>query len=345
MKRYLIFIIFSVFPMISQGQENVRSGYIVSNENDTIYGWIKVQSDMRNCSECVFEADSNGFVTFQPFEIQAYRITDDRYYVSRELVDKGQIVKLFAEYLVQGERDLLYFRDMNGSHYLISLNEKQVAVVPFEERYLTKDNKQYVSKSTDHIGLLKTYFSDCPEIFGDIDKIQEPGRSNMVNLTKKYHRLSCGEDACIVYGKKKYPFKMAVNPVYGLTMYNPGSIFYTVYGGNLHFWLPNANENLYFKVGCQLLKSEEPGNLIRIPIQFEYQLPYKYVKPKFSAGVDVLAESGLGIMFVSSGTGALVRLTNNFYLDLNLEAELISMDNFKWLLPSLTISGGIYLQF
>ena len=43
-----------------QAQDNYKLGYIITNENDTINGWIDYRTDAQNGEVCKFKTTENG---------------------------------------------------------------------------------------------------------------------------------------------------------------------------------------------------------------------------------------------------------------------------------------------
>ena len=85
MKRLFTFLLLVVSIALSQAQNNFKNGYIITNNNDTIWGEIDFRVDELNAQRCKFRQDKNSETKiFLPGEIQAYRFSKEgKYYVSK----------------------------------------------------------------------------------------------------------------------------------------------------------------------------------------------------------------------------------------------------------------------
>ena len=101
-------------------QSDFRSGYYISNKNDTVYGLLDFRGEIRNAKVCVFkESEESESKTFLPGEIAAYRFDNSKYYVSRTVKIENENRTVFLEYLVNGITDLFFYRDIDGDIYFI----------------------------------------------------------------------------------------------------------------------------------------------------------------------------------------------------------------------------------
>lgn len=76
----------SIMSMNLTAQVNPQKGYIITHENDTIYGSIDYLTDAHNAKSCLFQkAGENVYKSLSPADIKGYRLADDGiYYVSRQ---------------------------------------------------------------------------------------------------------------------------------------------------------------------------------------------------------------------------------------------------------------------
>jgi hypothetical protein len=350
MKKTLIFLIFLSFFLSSYSQKDLRNAYVITNSKDTLVGMISFQSDMKNSTECLFFPETEVKEEFHPFDIMGYRFADGKYYVSKYVEEADTTNKIFAEYLVRGLKDLFYFRDMGGFHYLISKNDSTLINIPYKDELITIDGKQYLHESTKHIGLLKTYFSDCPSLFDEIDNMKKPDKKNLISITKKYNDKVCGENTCIIYKKKRMPLRLAFEPRFEISKFKGQSTYSNHYGGLVYIWLPVSNENLYLKTGVMYYKSYENTSNYKIPIQFSYIIPYKVIRPKFDLGVNIYSARIpeyliSNAMTLAASGGFLVRATKFMYLDLYFETDILQFKYETKLFISHSFGLGVFVVF
>jgi len=327
----ILFILLS-FLRISYAQTDQRKGLVITNSGDTIVGMINFQGDIKNSKVCIFYFASGKNEVFHPFDIYGYRFDGGKFYVSKYIEEFDSVNQIFAEYLVRGQKDLFYYRDYSGFHYGFGKNDSTLIEIPCKEDIIVIEGKPYLHEPTNHIGFLKSFFADCPSIFGKIDNIKKPDKNNLISITIKYHDEICGENSCIVYKKTKIPVKFAIQPRFEITRFKGDASYFTQYGGLLNLWIPESNENLFIKTGFLYSKYEKDLTMIKIPFQFEYIFPNKIIRPKFDVGFNAYGfrnsenTEGIGLTFAVAG-GVLLRVTKFLYLDLNVETDIFQ---FTW---------------
>ena len=350
MKKILAILVLIACPFLLFAQKDLRQGYVITINGDTVNGRLDFRGDINNSKNCIFYSGSNQILKYLPFEIKSYRFKDGKYYISKSIEKQDTVKQIFAEYIVDGHRDLFYFRDNSGFHYMISYDNRTLVEIPFKSELITIDGRLYQSETTMHIGYLKSYFGDCPSLFSEIENLKKPNLFNLISLTKKYNQLTCSDSNCIVYYKKKLPFKFAIEPYYGTTkqQYYINS-YLNQYGGYLYAWLPESNEKLFFKTG--LLFSEyapENEKIYKVPVQFEYLFPDNAFRPKFDIGVNAYTfkNSGLtddiGLMMAVSA-GILIHVSNHVFFDLNFETELFQFSYNTNFFISHSLGTGLFI--
>lgn len=369
MKRNLTFLLVSLLLSLSfttQAQNDFRNGYVITNAHDTLYGLIDFKDYISNSISCHFTQSPDVSVTiFTPEDIHAYRIIDDRYFISKTVDTKDGPKVLFLEYLIKGEANIYYYRDLSGDHYLIDKADNPLREIVYRKEVIVVDHVTRLKESTRHIGILKVYLSDCPELHNRIESLKKPDHNNMISLAKEYHQKICNNDSCIIYAQKKPPVRIAAEPTIGILKYKYGEQFYLGKGVLLHVWLPRSSERLYVRTGYYHSKAilersyNDEGVLVskevtlhRIPLQFEYLFPGKILQPRFSYGINLFnieGESGNGILG-TCGAGVLIKTFNKIYFSAGVDAEWtpilvsLTMDS-KIENVSYSFNMGMHLRF
>jgi hypothetical protein len=222
--------------------------------------------------------------------------------------------------------------------------------LPYKIETLNIDGVNYQKESKLFVGFLKSYFNDCPSLFSKIDEIKSPERKALISLTKEYHDITCGDGACVIYDRKEYPIKIAIEPVYRYYAKNIliSDTILNAYGVNLYLWLPNSNERLYFKTGL-IFAQPSPYNYFQIPLQIEYVYPFKVIKPKFDLGINAqfIKESGEfsgGTITVLVGAGFYLKVTNWMHLDFDINSDLFALNYRTELFESFALSIGLNIK-
>jgi hypothetical protein len=87
----LFFIVLAIIPISSFSQILDVPGYIITLENDTIYGYFNNRSEARNFKRCEFSKSIKGEpVVYLSGFIKVYRVNDSKYYTSKILNNSGQ---------------------------------------------------------------------------------------------------------------------------------------------------------------------------------------------------------------------------------------------------------------
>ena len=126
MKKVIIFLTI-VFCSISysKAQFDFRKGFVVNNNNDTIYGLIDYAKPQSNARFCFYKKEViSKVIKYAPSDLVAYGFVGDNQYVSKLIPIKGDSIDVFLEYLVNGIVDLYYYRVPGRKYYYIEKNSQ-----------------------------------------------------------------------------------------------------------------------------------------------------------------------------------------------------------------------------
>ncbi|HBO74436.1 MAG TPA: hypothetical protein DD653_07055, partial [Marinilabiliales bacterium] len=195
------------------GQNDFKPGYILKTTGDTVHGYINLRSNYLNGKECEFRPVLIGESSFYlPGQILSYRVENTKMYVTKTVELDHKTQTLFMEFLVDGVIDLYYYKDLQNEYYFV---EKEGALYPLtnEERELIRDDVRYRQNSNQYKGMLTFIFNDAPEIATKINRTPFEYKA-LINLTKDYHAMVCGNEVCIDYTKSTY-LKINLEPTIG----------------------------------------------------------------------------------------------------------------------------------
>ncbi|MDP4239993.1 MAG: hypothetical protein Q8904_11045, partial [Bacteroidota bacterium] len=316
---------------------------------------------------CVFKRDKKSKKTsFYPTDILAYRFIDGKFFVTKTV--NGE--KVFLEYLIKGKLNMYHYRDSRTDHFYFEKDSVPLTELPYED-ICKRDSfgNLIAQKNNKYVGLLSYYLKDAPGIQLKIENIRRLERKNLISLAEYYHHAVCDGEKCIIYEKKLPLFKINLEVVGGVVkgLYNNTTRDAKFQGGILaHIWIPSISENLFIKTGimyttCQyrlynifddiykVSYTNADGPIYKIPLQFQYVLPWRNIRPKISAGFDLYVANnkkhydyeaydnkvlmpslGLrGLTFMSRPqimVGANIKLIKNLFWSLNY--EIISFQGF-----------------
>lgn len=149
--RYAALALLGILPTMLHAQVNSKPAFVITNENDTIYGTIDYLSDTKNANECRFKADgATDFKVYKPGDISGYRLTDNGiFYVTKTFSIEGEPRTIFVEYLLQGGVNLFHHKEGVVDYYFFTDRDGKTASVKnvgsllrYSSRTETKDNKR-----------------------------------------------------------------------------------------------------------------------------------------------------------------------------------------------------------
>lgn len=201
MKRNLLLIILLFSFTILFGQSNYKKGYIITNENDTVYGLIDFRTDRVNHQQCKFKTSSKATEQlFHPGDIWGYRfINEGKYYISHEIEIEESRKTVFLEFMVQGMMNLYSYIDSKQQYFFFEDQDGSMQMITKKPNVID-DNKVIVDNR--YRGALSYMFKDYNTLI-DASQKAEFNQKTMIELTKQYHDITCttGEE-CIVFENK-----------------------------------------------------------------------------------------------------------------------------------------------
>ena len=260
--KYIIAILTIVIVVSTDiiAQSDFRDGYIINNNNDTIFGLINYKGNKSNSKKCIFKNDVNSdFQEFSPTDLIAYRFIDGKYYITKQISNSGTEDLIFIEYLINGKTDIFYYRDIEGEHYLIDING-EILELKKEEVEVIIDDVKYIKERSLYIGLLKISFQDSPSISNKVEHINLDHKS-LINIAKEYHEEVCPGEECIIYQKNLLKTKVRFGVLIGLntlsisvSKYLPDNLKYF---DNSHFNRDiSLSVGIYFKVNMPYINEK-----------------------------------------------------------------------------------------
>jgi len=309
-----VFIIFTFFQNIFS-QTDFRKGFIISNKNDTINGFIDYREGAKKYKICDFkEYENQNVISYEPNQIKGYRYLNDKNFVSKVFVKNDQSKKkVFFEVLVKGKVTLYKYQGV----FYVQKNDDKYQKLTNDKVKVVLDNKEYIKHSNRYIAVLSYLLADCPGIKEKI-KVIEIGERELTELIELYN--ICIDDSSISFKEKKSWFKVHMGLSLGMSTSKinfssdqQGLIEYLTSdfdransimpGLNFDFLSPRINERIAFHVGIFYLTSTyksysvlESNHVIvrndvlidlkqlKIPLGFRYTFPERNFTPYFNIG-------------------------------------------------------------
>ncbi len=217
MKKIIMGCMFILLLLNCTFSQELKKGYVIQNDGDTLNGYIQTGSLSKMCRVCRFKDDPESKKRLlYPEDIQAYRIIDGRYYVRRKVMLEGKPKVFFLEYLVDGEADLFYLKSGVEDHFFIENERDSIFELVNTQEIRKAEHKNYFVDKKEYLGILNYMFRDARDIQSQIYQTDLNFKS-LMNITKTYHDKVCEDSSeCIVY-KRKNELSVYLGAVVGVT--------------------------------------------------------------------------------------------------------------------------------
>ena len=138
--------------------QDYRAGYVITNSNDSITGYVSYGSGKKNLGRCSFKVSrKSAAVQYLPSELKSYGIYGDKKYLSlthsEESIPEG---KIFARVLAEGP--LCLYR--HGQLFLVKKDKVFTLPLPKNERIDT-ENGPRIKEDKRYVGILNQLLADC----------------------------------------------------------------------------------------------------------------------------------------------------------------------------------------
>lgn len=315
MKRIIticsVILYVSVQLAVSQGN-NSKNGYVVTLENDTIWGLFKDNQDLK-ASVFFSTNDKKDFKEFTPSMLLSFCLSDGRIY--RPVIDPSDTLaprKLFMQLLVEGRITLYY---IDGEYFVASKSDidyfidKKPDVIKRVEDDVTGAVRTIVLEDKKYIGILRVLVQDCPSVFRKIDNLSYDVRS-VTRIVDDYNKaMDPAEESKVQSNPSRIKFKLGIRgSVFSNDMVNyPANGRYndenfeakTCFSGSI---VLNISASRRFSLQPEIAITQRKSHLYReneygrpeditwdltyleLPLNIYYTFPIKKVSPFLLAG-------------------------------------------------------------
>ena len=180
-----------LLAMTATAQKNPMAGYILTQQNDTLYGTIDYLSGTKMAWICQFCKDGETtFRTFTPQDIKGFRVTDNgAYYVSRTFPLHGEQQTFFAEFLLKGGVSVYRHEEGDLEYFYLEDEEGHVAELQGKEAYdLTRqETSSERHKALQSAMLLLAKSEEATKALWE----SRINSRNLVDITRRYNEQYC----------------------------------------------------------------------------------------------------------------------------------------------------------
>jgi hypothetical protein len=311
-----VFLLFICTPLLSQ----FKKGYIITNSNDTTYGYIDFEGSAVNTTHCKFISlpDSTKHI-YYPGDIKAFRFTGSKYFSTWEIRIDNELKNVFLEWLIKGRASILLYtpKDMKTRYFLKMDNDslfELINTVSLNTGLIThgifKEEVTYEHNSKEYVGTLIYCLRDCPSLQSTIEN-SSLGGNPLIKIVKKYQEITCRDQQCTLFEDKdrklKCEIEVSCNKLFSQIRFNtkdvpeksPLTQSFGVGVGiniyNLPLVSPRFSISTKFVYFNSLLYKYDYNpwskenrlssfNYLRIPWQLNYKFSYRKFTPVLSLG-------------------------------------------------------------
>jgi len=178
-------ILLLLFQSHTKGQHLFESGYIITEEKDTIHGSVENAIDRDLAKEILFIQESATTPTiYKPEDIRGFGFHNGRTFDRKKAVLEDDSVFIFAKKVVHGKVDMWLWTHKGNPSYFISnnANGKTSQLLKEEKKKITKNGKAYYLETQKLPGILQYVLDQNPEQFSKKNtlKYSEKHLSNLV---------------------------------------------------------------------------------------------------------------------------------------------------------------------
>lgn len=193
LKAFILSLAFLVSLGV-MGQDNFKKGYVITLDNDTLFGKINDAGGYKNSRLCTFKAKGSKVKEFLPGQIKGYRMYKDKYYVSKQAENKDGSKYIFMEVLIEGPVSL--YHDRKSTERAFYIQKKNDDLIPLQNkevqlRYKPEENiavlysPTYILHNRIYRDTLRHVFRDSEVITSWVDNVNYDAKS-LKNITKDY---------------------------------------------------------------------------------------------------------------------------------------------------------------
>ena len=204
MKKVLFFVLLAISATAAMAQSNPRTGFIITNDGDTVRGIIDFRTNEKLSRQCDFWANggSEG-KTYKPGDIEGFRFDEGgKYFVTRRLTVAGDTQLYFAEFMVQGKMNLYCVVYNSDEYFFFEREDGEMAELTNRAFYtsstLAREQEKEQERKAQY-GKVRFLLKDSWKAIKDMND-KDMSRKKLVSIVRDYHDDVCTDGStCMVY--------------------------------------------------------------------------------------------------------------------------------------------------
>ena len=207
MKKVLFFVLLAISATAAMAQSNPRTGFIITNDGDTVRGIIDFRTNEKLSRQCDFWANGGSECkTYKPGDIEGFRFDEGgKYFVTRRLTVAGDTQLYFAEFMVQGKMNLYCVVYNSDEYFFFEREDGEMAELTNRAFYTSSTLAQEQEKERERkaqYGKVRFLLQDSWKAIKDMND-KDMSRKKLVSIVRDYHDDVCTDGStCMVYEYK-----------------------------------------------------------------------------------------------------------------------------------------------
>ena len=305
-KKLPLFLLFIFLGNFVFGQTNFKEGYIVGNNQDTIYGLLDDRSQAKNSKLIRFKPSPDDEIArYSPDELEGYKI-GKQIYLSRNLLDRSVSFEdlssnAFVQLINDGAVKFYTWKDKSLDELFFIEKYGKVYLLKNEMKRVNLRDRVYMKESNEYKMDLRKLTSDCPrELSAENVGFTKKSISNYIT---EYNNCMSTDNYTSPVVNKKMQLKKTILIGGGISNVNvSGSLaefsesdskIVPAVGLGLHADLPMVHKSILFDlfIEYQQKGAEATDNTVSFDLHYinltpgiSYNYPKGRVKPFLGGG-------------------------------------------------------------
>ena len=338
------------------GQQSYKKGYIINNSGDTIRGYIKEDEEEKLAQSINFKDQGGAIKMLSVGDIKEFELEGEGNFRLVNYVDPLDSLKRkthFAKFMLEGTYRLFSFRRKDVLYFIVV--NKDTSYLLYED---IKSEFGDIFEKGNYQSLLFFFSRDCSKVSSNVASVNFSEEA-ILSFFVSFEKCNGNTKNTVVHYTKSKAQKNIILSVGGLQWDKRSDISVQALG---QFVIPSVSTRASLLTGLAYLRSthestqtytlseirnEYKTQIYEIPVLFRYDILQKRIQPYIYGGAGIAIkdeeETSIQTSLISSdteythttqdskfggtvivGAGMYVRITKNFFINLDLRYDLVS---------------------
>ena len=229
-KIIILSVLFLLFINSSFAKKTILPAYIITNEKDTIDGFIDFKEWKINPNQILFKkSSSDKGVNYSPINITEFSVSDEIYKSAIVKVEQSSIKTnelsdnpvlkyktdtVFLQAIITGKKELFFLKDNRGKDHFYIKEGSDYNWLIHKKYYRDVDGKKLIATNNKYIGQLILYLDNCNSI-NSILSAATYDQNSLREVFQKYYECT---DSRMVYQVEKTKLRVDLGALAGVSL-------------------------------------------------------------------------------------------------------------------------------